>query len=140
AEGGPGDPVLHGATLRMGSAAGNSFDGSYDLPASNWSYLGRPGSRTGYRYRALRSATATTAPAIQTVMLKPGKLLKITGKGAALSIDLTQEPEPVDLRLRIGDYLFCMRFGGKTKFSDGKRFTAINAPAPRRCPISPAED
>jgi hypothetical protein len=31
--------MLHGATLQVGSGAGDSFDGVYDLPARKWRHL-----------------------------------------------------------------------------------------------------
>ena len=43
------DPVLNGATLRVVSTtAASPFDGRYDLPAGNWSYVGAPGENAGW--------------------------------------------------------------------------------------------
>ena len=46
-----GDPVLHGASFRIVSGDGVEFADSHPLPASNWKYIGPPGSNMGYRYK-----------------------------------------------------------------------------------------
>src|SRR5262249_32258298 len=46
---GSGDaPPLNGGSLRV---RGATFDETYPLPASAWSYVGTAGSNTGYRYK-----------------------------------------------------------------------------------------
>lgn len=65
---------------------------------------------------------------IKSATLKAGKLAKVTGKGAALEHQLTTDPKPVAVVLRVGGERACLAFGGTTKFVAGT-FSAKNAPA-----------
>jgi hypothetical protein len=122
------DPVRTGATLRVVSTAGDGFDTTYVLPREGWRYLKKEGANKGYKFKGKGTA-------VKSVLLKPGKIIKIVGKGAALQHSLGADPDPVDVVLRFGSQKFCMRFGGKTKFKAGKKFIAKKAPAPAACPL-----
>jgi len=118
------DPTQQGGTLRV---AGIGFDDTYPLPAAGWTAL-RGG--TGWRYRDDK----LVAGPIKLVIVKPGKLLKATGKGAGLGHSLAQDPRPVDVVLTVGTQQSCLRFGGTTSFTIDRRFKAKTAPAPASCP------
>ena len=117
------------------SGFGDSFDGVYDLPARNWHYLKRRGVVAGFKY-ADRDRNAPAGP-VKVVVVKLGKNLRIRAHGAALAVALGSDPAPVDVMLEFGPQSYCMRFGGKTRHSAGKSFTAMNAPPPATCPIMP---
>ena len=66
--------------------------------------------------------------------MRAGKSLKITGTGNDFLYDLGLDPGPVHIDLILGNRKFCMEFGGTTKLTAGKQFTAKDAPAPASCP------
>lgn len=129
------DPVLHGATLDVGSGSGDTFAGRYELPAHNWSYLGAPGRNLGYRYRE-KNRLSPAGP-VTSIVVKTGKNVRIAARGAALALTLAAVPDPVDIVLALGEQELCMRFGGDVEHLMGKRFTARRAPAPPHCPMLP---
>ena len=123
------DPVVAtaGSTLRVRTASGcnGPCDTTYPL-AGEWSYIAQSGDNKGYRYKD-RSGPITS------VMIKPGRILSVKGKGA-LGHSLSVDPKPVDVVLRIGEKRFCMRFGGVAVFTLGRSFKAAGAVAPSACP------
>jgi cysteine-rich repeat protein len=123
------DPTLVGATLRVRTAAGcgGPCDATYSLPPDGWQALGE---NEGHRYVDPQLA----AGPVKTVMVKPGKTLKIVAKGDQLEHALASDPTPVDVVLTFGAQRMCFRSGGTTKFTQGKKFSASNAPAPTACP------
>jgi cysteine-rich repeat protein len=121
----PDDPVLYGATLRVSSASGG-FDVTYELPAANWRYLGRPGRNQGYKYKD----SALTAGPIKTAQIQRGKGAKLNGKGAGLGHTLGVDPNPVDLQLSLGGSDINLEFGGLTSFRVGQLYSARSAAPP----------
>jgi hypothetical protein len=122
---GPGDPTVHGGSLTVFSASGG-FDKTYDLPALNWHLKGKPGKNKGYKLKS--------ADPIKTVLVKLGKSLKVVAKGEALAHTLDADPNPVHVELRLGAQVYCLTFGGQTKFKAGKMYMAKKAKAPDACP------
>jgi hypothetical protein len=120
------DPTLHGGALRIVSRADGvtRFDTTITLPAERWQRLGKPGAGKGYRLRK-------AAPVTQ-VVVKPGKLVKVTGKGEALGVALDANPDPVSVELRLGARSYCLAFPNGT-FKAGTRYRAKSAPAPAEC-------
>ena len=74
-------------------------------------------------------------PVADELVVKPGKIIKLVGKGKALGHSLASDPEPVYVILRLGTDKYCMRFGGDTFFKRDKKFMAKKAPAPEACPL-----
>jgi len=122
------DPTVAGATVRVHSTNG-SFDDVYNLPAANWSLIGKPGQGKGYKYK---DKTLAAGP-IASATITSGKNLKLTGKGAALGHTLGVNPAPVRVTLTSGGHRYCLQFGGVGKWKADKTYTAKNASAPAVC-------
>jgi hypothetical protein len=136
------DPTLYGGSLRVYAAGGDGFDDTYELPASLWRYLLQPpkypdggygpyaapsvGSVIGYKFRKADPVTSIT--------VKPGKQVKIVGKGTALGDTLASDPRPVLVELRLGAARYCFAFGGTVAFTADKKYLAKDAPAAAACP------
>lgn len=122
-------PDADEATLRL-TAAGGGFDQTHVLDASGWTYVGPAGANKGYKYRS------DSGP-IRSVIVKSGvaSLLKVTDKGTELVPSLATDPAPVSVELSFGSSSSCLRFGGDTRFKEGKSFKAKNAPAPAACDL-----
>jgi hypothetical protein len=135
APGTPGDPSLHGATVRFVSDASGQDTGPIALPAVSWSQLGAATFR-GWRYK---DPTHALGPCT-TVVWKSGKLLKVAcgGKNAAFPYDLTGVDEGnVGVVFTAGTRGACAEAAasdGKNG-SDQKLFLGRNAPAPVECPV-----
>ena len=127
---GGNDPTLVGATVRVLTAAGDTFDATYELPAAGWKRAGKAGAAKAYRYLD----PALEAGPIRAAAFKDGKLIRIVGLGENLRQTLGVEPDPTMVVLSIGDHRYCMAFGGRTAFHAGKRYTAHDAPPPEACP------
>src|SRR3989442_2752674 len=128
----PDDPVMHGGALRVLSIEGDVFDQTYSLPAERWRYVRQKRAVVGYAFRG-------PAP-IGTLLLKAGKLVRITGGGARLGHTLGRNPAPVRVILTLGQQQYCMSFGGTTTFKTGMKYLAANAPAPDVCPLPYGND
>ena len=125
------DPTIHGGSLRVYAAGGDGFDDTYGLPAEQWRYLlkkskGSVGTVAGYKFRK--------GDPITTILVKPGKQIRIGGKGTALGHTLGGDPRPVLVELRLGAERYCFAFGGTVKFTTDKKFLAKAAPAAASCP------
>jgi polyvinyl alcohol dehydrogenase (cytochrome) len=115
------DPTKFGGSLRVRASAGDQFDDAYPLPGSGWHAQGG-----GYTFR-LRGGP------ISHVTVRPGHQVLVAGRGA-LSQTLAANPAAVEVILQLGARRFCMAFGGTETFQAGRRFRAVNAPAPAACP------
>jgi hypothetical protein len=118
------DPRTAGGSLRVG--AGTAFDTTYPLAPANWQALKTKDPTRGWKY--------TKGIPIKKVLVKPGKSIKIVGKGGELEHTLATDPRPVDVVLTIGQQRYCWTFGGDVRFKEGKRYLAKNAGAPGACP------
>lgn len=114
----------------MLARGGDQFDNTYPLPASDWTYIGKPGENRGYRYLD-RSAAAGP---IKVVIVKNERLMKALGQGAGLNVSLAHNPAPVHVILGLGMASYHMEFGGVTTFKADSRYTAASASAPASCP------
>ncbi|HZR83776.1 MAG TPA: hypothetical protein VFD92_21955 [Candidatus Binatia bacterium] len=132
------DPRTNGGTLRIRTSSGcqpnpSPCDNTYQLPASGWALIGKPGQNKGYKYKDVKLVNGPIAAASVT----PGKLLRISGKGAGLSHELKADPSPLNIELSVGAKRFCLSFGGTTTFKVRKKsatFRAKNAPTATSCP------
>jgi len=121
------DPTVVGGSLRLRSG---TFDVTYALPSGSWGLNGSAGEDKGYKFKS------STGP-IASVTLKPGKQLKVKGKGG-LGTPLASDPRPIDVVVQTGTRRYCAQFGspdgGAVTVKIGKQFEARNAPPPRSCP------
>ena len=53
---------------------------------------------------------------VKSVLVKPGKLARVIGKGSSLGHTLAANPDPVFVVLELGAQAYCGRFGGSTQF------------------------
>ena len=58
---------------------------------------------------------------IRSVVVKNGKLLRAAGAGRELTRTLGADPNPTGVLLTLGDEVYCMSFGGTTKFHAGRQ-------------------
>jgi hypothetical protein len=124
--GSPDDPVEHGGRLTIASSsAAGAFLQEFPLDGE-WNYVKKAGDERGYKWKS------KTSP-IRKVLVKPGKVIKILGKGAGIGFDLDIDPDPVSGELRTGGHRWCGSFGGETKLKADKRWRAKNAGAPGAC-------
>jgi hypothetical protein len=120
------DPVEHGGRLTIASSsAAGAFLQEFPLDGE-WDYIKKAGDERGYKWKS------KTSP-IRKVLVKPGKVIKILGKGTGMGFDLDADPDPVAVELRAGGHRWCWSFGGETKFKADKRWSAKNAGAPSAC-------
>lgn len=126
------DPTSNGGSLRLTSnaSAGGAFliDATYDLPASGWKLIGKADENKGYKFKG--------SSAVKSMIVKPGKLLKIVGKGGDVGLSGTN-PDPVNVVLKLGAQEYCLTFGGSVTFKEEKKYTAANA-STGTCPASPS--
>ncbi len=117
------DPALHGGAVRIVTRAGDGFDHTYNLSAANWRYIGRPGQNRGYRYKDKLGP-------IRLVKIRPGRQIKVVGRGAQLGHSLGLNPDPVVVFVSIGSRVFCSEYGGQVTFTRDGSFRAKDASAP----------
>ena len=114
------DPRVAGGSLEIvGSAVGDGATGVIPLRPELWTALGPPGSPTGYRY--LDPARGHGIRKIVVQAGSPGSLL-IVGGTSALPYRITQPQGAIDVRLTVGDDVYCARLAS----------FAANAPGPYR--------
>ena len=132
ANGSVDDPVLHGGSLRLVSVDGDFFDQTYGLASRGWRYLGGKGNNRGYVYRG--------GNPVRSVLIRPGKVLRVLAKGGALEYSLATSPAPVQVVLTLGGEQYCFSFGDTVAFVTGNRFVASAARAPEFCPLPYGDD
>jgi hypothetical protein len=116
------DPTLAGGTL---SLSGGGASVTFTLDAAEWRYLHKAGADKGYKLRH--------AGPVRTIVVKRGKLLKVSVKSASLPWDLETSPAPIDVALTLGAHRYCWRFGGSPSLKPGRRLRLTNAAAPVDC-------
>lgn len=133
--GGPGDPTLGGAVLRVRNpTSGESM--RIDLPAAGWRTLGRQRAFRGFGFR-----NPGEGPDCQVVLRGATLRLRCVGRDVALDLD-----EPAQGSLAVGvqlgaEPMHCMLFGGRVLRDEGGAarraagFHARDAPAPADCPL-----
>jgi glucose/arabinose dehydrogenase len=128
------DPTIAGGSLEVVSdSAGAAFDQCYPLPKGNWKVIGKLSDHKGFTYKDSK----LLAGPVKSAQVKTNKLVKASGKGAGLGFSLgTTSPDPVTVILSIGTRRYCATFGGTTKFTASKSFSAKLAPTPSSCPPS----
>jgi len=134
--GGTGDNPTTAAsnTLEVVSQVpGAAFDQCYPLPAGNWTVIGELADHKGFKYKDSKRL----AGPVKSAQVKADKLIKVSGKGSALGFSLGgTSPDPVTVILTTGARRYCATFGGETKFTASKSFSAKLADTPASCPPS----
>lgn len=128
------DPTSAGGMLEVVSeVAGAAFDECYPLPAGNWTVMGNAADHKGFKYKDSKRL----AGPVKSAQIKTDKLIKASGKGSALGFSLgATSPDPVTVILSTGARRYCATFGGETKFTASKSFSAKLADNPASCPPS----
>ena len=126
------DPVAHGGSVRVVSFTGGVFDATYGLPQRGWHYLGRKGGNAGYRFHGTGS--------VRSLLVKPGKLLRLTAKLSDPDHALSADPTPLQVVLTLGGQQYCLSFAGANASRRGKRWVASESAAPPVCPLAYADD
>jgi glucose/arabinose dehydrogenase len=128
------DPTIAGASLEIVSdSTAGPFDECYPLPKNNWEAIGKLTDHKGFKYNDSKGL----AGPVTSAQVKTNELVKVSGKGSALGFSLgATSPDPVTVILSIGTRRYCTTFGGTTKFTASKSFSAKLAPTPSRCPPS----
>jgi hypothetical protein len=72
---------------------------------------------------------------VATVLIKPGKVLKVIAKAPDLGVPLGTDPRPVAVELRHGAVRHCFLFGGvKSRYKPDKKLLERNAAPATVCP------
>ncbi len=112
------------------------------LPCERWSAIGPDTAPRGYRYKDGKREQGPCS----RVVVQDGKLTaSCAGRPhAPLDYDLEvgQRQGPLVAMLALGDTTYCTRFGGDVRKdgSNGKLYSAKDAPAPSTCPSSCVPD
>jgi len=124
------DPRVHGGTLEIaGRGAGDGATGFIPLRPSGWRALGA-GVPAGYVYDDTVNPSGVRRVEIRTAA--GGGSLLVVGGSDAWPYRVAQPQGAIDVRLTLGDDVFCARLS--TYESNGQgRVVAVDAPAPAQC-------
>jgi hypothetical protein len=117
--GGADDPRRHGGGVHLRSAPWG-LDVTHELPAPGWRAKGR-----GWRYGDDGGTT---------VVLRPGRVLRLTLKRADLVLGAT-DPTPLGVVLELGARRLCFEFGSGTAVRTRRRLVARDGAAPAACAV-----
>jgi hypothetical protein len=98
----------------------------FALDAAFWKPLKAKKPEKGCKYRK--------GPVVATVLIKAGKSLKVIANADDLGVPLADDPRPVRVEVRHGDYRHCLEFGGRGKHKPDKKLLSRNAPVASACP------
>jgi hypothetical protein len=119
-----GDPVGHGGgSVRVFTTSGDAFDDTYPLPGNRWKSIAKG---KGFKY-------VDPSGPIRLVIVKQGKMVKVTGQGGSLMDTLAANPDPVRVLIAAGTEGYCAEFAGG-HFAAGKKYIAANSSPPASCP------
>lgn len=124
------DPRVSGGRLEIvGAGDGDGATGVIPLPPALWSPLGPVGAPTGYEFSDPERRAGVRRIVVRTGT--PGSIL-IVGGGQKLPYLIEQAQAAIDVRLTVGDDVYCARL---TSFSanGGHRVVATDAAAPLAC-------
>lgn len=123
------DPRVTGATLEIaGTGSGDGATGIIPLPPSLWTALGSPTAPSGYEF--VDPARSSGMKRVVVRMGSPGNLL-IVGGTSALPYAIDQAQSAIDVRLTVGDDVYCARLASPS--SGAHRVVDSDAPAPAQC-------
>jgi glucose/arabinose dehydrogenase len=129
--GGDDNPTLSGGTLQVTGTSRTEggavlFDDTYPLPAKAWKLLGKaPDKVKGFKYTDKKLENGP----INNLIVKDGKLIKMTGKGEGLGHSLAVEPGSVQVVLTLGTRRWCLTFNDTAKFKVDKSYRSKNQEA-----------
>jgi hypothetical protein len=66
-------------------------------------------------------------------VLRPQRVLEITGKGEGLGHALLMDPGAVQIVLQLGGHRWCLEFGGTVETRSTRKWLARDAAAPGAC-------
>jgi hypothetical protein len=98
----------------------------FALDAAFWKPIKAKKPEKGCKYRK--------GPVVATVLIKAGKSLKVIANADDLGVPLADDPRPVRVEVRHGDYRHCLEFGGSGKHKADKKLLSRNAPVASACP------
>ena len=136
--GGPGDPTLGDAFLRLANPSGEQT--IIPLPREGWRLLGPAANPKGYRYRDLRRERGPCT----RVLLRPGRILKAVCRGDEFLFTLDETSQgSLTVTLQTGTgAMNCLSFGGEVLKDEGIGvngsrgvFKARDAEEPASCPL-----
>lgn len=122
------DPCGTPGALRIVAEQAGGYARTIDLDAEHWKPVNRKRPERGCKYRK--------GDTVATVLLKPGKVLKVITYSTDLGFPLDADPRPVRVEVRHGDIRHCLRFDpvDKGKFKPGKMLLSKNRTRADACP------
>ncbi len=138
AAGGPVDPTVSGAELRVfDTIFGAGGDETFTLDSSGWTGLGNPAGASGYKYKGKQAVPVDDTCKI--VLIKES-VIKAVCKSKTGGVTLTTPfggPQGIILGIPAGSaaFRYCAEFGGEEKKNDFKTMKRKDAPQPGACSV-----
>jgi cysteine-rich repeat protein len=124
------DPRVGGGRLEIvGTGSDDGATGVIPLPPARWTALGGAGAITGYEY-----VDPAREAGIKRIVVRtgsPGSVL-VVGAGAALPYLVANAQSAIDVRLTVGDDVYCARLAS-FRANGPSRVVATDAAAPAQC-------
>jgi len=119
-------PCEVGGELVIHAVGADASTHRFELDAALWKPINTKRPERGCKYRK--------GPVVATVLVKPGKLLKVIASASDLGIPLAADPRPIRIEVRHGDVRSCVEFGGNGPYKPDKKLLTRNAATATSCP------